>query len=358
MENSLERIGEQVKKVDLSKVSVSLLEAVKEIAVYDTKIRDSSLEYFYLPRLEQIEAVSSMKIEGTQTTMNDIIASDVFPDPKNSEILEVANHNDALLKGARAVALEGFTPQNIKELHKTMLTDIKHKNKEASLGEYKKKDNKIVNNSKTVVYYPPHAEEVEEYMNDLIAFMNSSNYVYHPLINAALIHAQFESIHPFDDGNGRVGRMLIPLYLYKTGVIGGPIFYISEAIEKDKIQYYRNLTNSRSGDMNLWINYFLQKCVDQAKKHITYYQNLEKIHTKVTKVIKDGLNTQRSIDLINALFRYPQLTVNKLSEELRISRTQASRYLQELESLGILYSDDKQRNKSYYFDQYIRLLVQ
>ena len=75
------------------------------------------------------------------------------------------------------MALEGFTPQNIKELHKTMLTDIKHKNKEASLGEYKKKDNKIVNNSKTVVYYPPHAEEVEEYMNDLIAFMNSSNYV-------------------------------------------------------------------------------------------------------------------------------------------------------------------------------------
>ena len=89
------------KKVDLNKISTNLLEAVKQLAVYDTKIKDASIEKFYLPRLEQIEALSSMKIEGTQTTMSDVIASDVFPDPKNSDLTEVNNHNNALLRGAK-----------------------------------------------------------------------------------------------------------------------------------------------------------------------------------------------------------------------------------------------------------------
>jgi len=357
MGERLEMMNEQVQKVDIGKISSNLLEAVKQITVYDTKIHDSSLDQFYLPRLEQIEALSSMKIEGTQTTMNDVIASDVFPDPKNSDLVEVINHNKALLYGMRAVKLEGFSENNIKEFHKMMLTGIKHKNKEISLGEYKKEDNRIVNNAKTTIYIPPHSYEVEEYMNDLIDFMNKEDYTYHPLVNAALMHAQFESIHPFDDGNGRVGRILIPLYLFKTGVISSPVFYISEAIEKDKTQYYRNLTNSRISDMNLWINYFLQKCVGQAKKHIQYFQNLEEMYKSVTKIVKENIASQKSIDLINSLFKYPQLTATKLAEELNISKTQAIRYLRSLEELGVLYTDDRQRNTSFYFGEYLRLLT-
>ena len=253
--------------------------------------------------------------------------------------------------------LEGFSENNIKEFHKMMLTGIKHKNKEISLGEYKKEDNRIVNNAKTTIYIPPHSYEVEEYMNDLIDFMNKEDYTYHPLVNAALMHAQFESIHPFDDGNGRVGRILIPLYLFKTGVISSPVFYISEAIEKDKTQYYRNLTNSRISDMNLWINYFLQKCVGQAKKHIQYFQNLEEMYKSVTKIVKENIASQKSIDLINSLFKYPQLTATKLAEELNISKTQAIRYLRSLEELGVLYTDDRQRNTSFYFGEYLRLLT-
>ena len=119
MKEKLERMTDQVKKVDLDKISFNLLEAVKQLAVYDTKIKDSSIEKFYLPRLEQIEALSSMKIEGTQTTMSDVIASDVFPDSKNSDLLEVYNHNNALLRGARSVKVDGgFTNENIKDLHK------------------------------------------------------------------------------------------------------------------------------------------------------------------------------------------------------------------------------------------------
>ena len=358
MEERLERMADQVKKVDLNKISSNLLEAVKQLAVYDTKIKDSSIEKFYLPRLEQIEALSSMKIEGTQTTMSDVIASDVFPDPKNSDLLEVNNHNTALVRGARSVKVDGgFTNENIKDLHVTMLTGIRHKNKNITLGEYKSGDNRIVSETKTVIYYPPHSYEVSDYMNDLIAFMNSTDYVYHPLVNAALLHAQFESIHPFDDGNGRVGRILIPLYLYKTEVISAPMFYVSEAIEKDKIQYYRNLTNSRTSDMNLWINYFLQKCIDQAKKHIKYFQDLEAIHKKVSTLIKENIPSQKNMELIDTLFNYPQLTAKKLSEEMKVSTTQALRYLKALEGLGILYPDQKIRNTSYYFEAYLKLLV-
>ena len=358
MEAKLEEMRGQVKKVDLNKISTNLLEAVKQLAVYDTKIKDASIEKFYLPRLEQIEALSSMKIEGTQTTMSDVIASDVFPDPKNSDLTEVNNHNNALLRGARSIKIDGgFTNENIKELHKTMLTGIRHKNKNINLGEYKTEDNRIVSETKTVIYYPPHSYEVQEYMDDLIAFMNSDDYVYHPLVNAALLHAQFESIHPFDDGNGRIGRILIPLYLYKTNVIGAPMFYVSEAIEKDKIQYYRNLTNSRSLDMNMWINYFLQKCIDQAMKHIKYFQDLETIHKEVSKLVKENIRSSKNIELIDTLFNFPQLTVTKMAEEMNVSKGQAIRYLKMLENLGILYADQKKRNTSYYFEAYLKLLV-
>lgn len=359
MEARLERMSDQVKKVDIQKISAHLLEAVRLLAVYDTKIKDSKIKKFYLPRLEQIEAISSMKIEGTQTTMSDVIASDVFPDPKNSDLTEVFNHNIAVVKGSRAIQIDGgFTDQNIKDLHKTMLTGIKHRNKNSILGEYKSEDNKIVSETKTVIYYPPHYYEVQGYMDDLITFMNSAEYVYHPLVNAALLHSQFESIHPFDDGNGRIGRMLIPLYLFKTKVINTPMFYISEAIEKDKIQYYRNLTNSRTSDMNLWINYFLRKCIDQSNKHIKYFQDLEVIHHNVSELIKNNVPSQKNMELIDALFAYPQLTAKKLSDVLTVSRAQAIRYLRTLESLGILYPDEKIRNTSYYFEAYLRLLTE
>ena len=152
--------------------------------------------------------------------MNDVIADLVIPDEKNLDLVEIKNHKIALIKGAKAIEYDGFTDEIIKMIHKTLLTNVRKKNAGVSLGEYKKENNFIVNSVGTKVFIPPEFTETEEYMKDLIDFMNDTDYKdLHPLIRAAVMHAQFESIHPFGDGNGRVGRMLITLFLYLISFI-------------------------------------------------------------------------------------------------------------------------------------------
>ena len=109
--------------------------------------------------------------------------------------------------------------------------------------------------------------------------------------------------------------------------------------------------------MNMWINYFLQKCIDQAMKHIKYFQDLETIHKEVSKLVKENIRSSKNIELIDTLFNFPQLTVTKMAEEMNVSKGQAIRYLKMLENLGILYADQKKRNTSYYFEAYLKLLV-
>ncbi|NJE44658.1 Fic family protein [Massilimicrobiota sp. SW1139] len=358
MGEKLLKISDQLTRIDINKFLNELTEAVKYLAIYETKVRDCRTEDgLFLPAMQRIEALSSLKIEGTQTTMNDVIADLVIPDEKNLDLLEIKNHQIALVNGAKAIKFEGFTDEIIKMIHKTLLTNVRKKNAGVSLGEYKTENNFIVNSVGTKVFIPPEFTETEEYMNDLIDFMNDTDYKgIHPLIRAAVMHAQFESIHPFGDGNGRVGRMLITLYLYYHKIVELPLFYISEALQQDKMLYYRKLTESREGDYNEWIKYFLSKCVDQAKMHIKYIDSINSLYIqtddKVSKIIKGCTK-----EITKALFHYPQINVKTLSSELGISTQQANRYLKALVNEKILFPDDKKRNTSYFFGNLIDLII-
>lgn len=358
MEEQLLKISDQLKKIEINKFLNELTEAVKYLAIYETKVKDCRTEDgLFLPALQRMEALSSLKIEGTQTTMNDVIADLVIPDEKNLDLVEIKNHKIALIKGAKAIEYDGFTDEIIKMIHKTLLTNVRKKNAGVSLGEYKKENNFIVNSVGTKVFIPPEFTETEEYMKDLIDFMNDTDYKdLHPLIRAAVMHAQFESIHPFGDGNGRVGRMLITLFLYYHKVVKLPLFYISEALQKDKVSYYRNLTESREGDYNEWIKYFLSKCVDQAQMHIEYIDSINSLYIqteeKVSKIIKGCTK-----EVIKTLFHYPQINVKTLSLEVGISAQQANRYLKALVNEKILFPNDKKRNTSYFFVELIDLII-
>ena len=192
-------------------------------------------------------------------------------------------------------------------------------------------------------------------MNDLLDFIiNDSNY--NDLVKAALFHSQFESIHPFDDGNGRVGRILIPIYLFYKEKINAPLFYISEAFNEDKVRYYKMLTESRTGDINLWIKYFLDKCSKQANKHIDFVNNVNALYDKTIDSVQKNLNTSMVNKIVDAIFEFPQISAKKLSEKIGVSMTQSIRYLNTLVESKILETDEQKRNKSYYLYELIELL--
>lgn len=353
----LKKISE-LETLSIVNFSNELIDAVSKLSIYETKIKDMRLDgYIYLPKLEMIEALSSIQIEGTRTTMEEVISSELVPETKNPDINEVWNHKDALSKGSKIIKIEGFSEENIKFLHKTIMAGIKNKNKNILVGEYKQKNNCIRNSTGTIIYETPSAEDTKLYMDELIDFMNNNQIIYHPLVNAAIMHAQFESIHPFEDGNGRLGRLLIPIFLYSKNVIDAPLFYISEAIGKDKYRYYQTLQETRNGDYNEWIRYFLEKCSIQAQKHIDYLDKIDRLYDKMEKIIEDNFNSGKNIELLKSLFRYPIITSKKLSETISVTIVQANRILKDLENLKILYNDGKKRNTSYYFGELLSYIV-
>ena len=185
--------------------------------------------------------------------------------------------------------------------------------------------------------------------------MNNTEDTINPLIKVAMIHSQFESIHPFSDGNGRIGRVLVSLYLYKAGVINFPFFYISEAINTDKPVYYRMLTSSRTSSLDEWIKYFLNKISVQTTKHIGYIDALNNLYKKTKNIVKDCINSPKYGEIMECLFTRPVLKAATLEDQLSVSHGQAIRYLNALESNHVLSSDDRKRGKTFFFAELIDL---
>ncbi len=333
-----------------------LFEASKQLGVLEAKISSYQFNSILIPMLRKKEAISSMYIEGTQTTINKAFEDDILPAKKpNKESIELKNHTKALVFGAEYLMGEKFSHSFIKRLHEILMQDIISPKYADTLGLYKKEDNKIVNSFGTTVFTPPPFEQTERYMGELIEFMNSATDNINPLIKVAIIHAQFESIHPFSDGNGRVGRLLISLYLYKAKVINFPFFYISEAISQDKAVYYNQLTSSRSDNYDEWIKYFLKKCTIQAKIHTQYIDSLNELYDETKRRLQECISSPKYDKILECLFTQPILNSSYLSTELNISIGQTNRYLSSLVEKGILQSDDRKRNKMYLFTELLDL---
>lgn len=333
-----------------------LADASKYLGILEAKISTYKFNSILIPMLHTKEAVSSMYIEGTQTTLPDVLENEVNPKAENEKIAaEISNHTRALTYGADYLRVEVFSHAFIQKIHGLMMDGLLPKEYASTLGKYKKCDNRIVNSVGTVIFTPPPASETKKYMDELITFMNDTDDGIHPLVKAALIHSQFESIHPFSDGNGRVGRILVSLYLFKSKVINFPFFYISEAISQDKSVYYNMLTNSRTSNYNEWIRYFLRKIVLQTKKHIGYIDDLDNLYTKTKKTVQNSINSPKFDDIITHLFTHPVLNGETLADALSVSHGQAIRYLNVLESEHVLLGNDKKRNRTFFFAELLDL---
>ncbi len=352
----LKYIKDRMKDFSVSYFVNDLAEAAKYLGMLEAKVSTYKFNSILVPMLHKKEAVSSMYIEGTQTTITDVLENEIQPKMQNEKIsIEVNNHTRALMYGAEYLRIEHFTHSFIQKIHALMMQGLVAKEAENSIGKYKKADNRIVNSLGKVVFVPPAHTETKRYMDELISFMNNSRDNIHPLIKAAIIHSQFESIHPFSDGNGRVGRILVSLYLLKSKIINFPFFYISEAISQDKSVYYNMLTNSRIESYDGWIKYFLTKIVIQTKKHIGYIDSLDQLYTKTKETVRKNINSPKFDAIIEYLFTHPVLNASGLSDALSVSRGQAVRYLNILEDEHILLGNDKKRGRIFFFAELIDL---
>lgn len=352
----LQYIKERINDYNANTFINELFEASKYLGILEEKINSYQFGSILIPLLHKKEAISSMYIEGTQTTISNIFEDEISAQPHSvKESVEANNHIKAIIFGSDYLRNNSFSHSFIRKLHEMLMTDIVSSQKRISIGKYKTVDNKIVNSMGSVVFLPPSHTETKKYMDELISFMNDMNDGINPLIKIAIIHSQFESIHPFEDGNGRVGRLLISLYLYKARIINFPFFYMSEAISQDKFVYYNKLTESRENSYDEWIKFFLKKCVVQSRNLISYIDSLNELYEKTKVALKNTLNSPKFEQITECLFTQPILTSTYLAEKLDVTIGQAKRYLDILEKIHVLQGNDKKRNKAYYFIELLDL---
>ncbi len=346
----LEFIKDRLDDYNANSFIMDMATASKNLGILEAKINAYQFNSILVPMLHKKEAISSMYIEGTQTTISDVFESEMSSKNQDDKVMiEVHNHTRTLVFGSEHLRVENFTHSFIQKIHALMMDKILSPENEKDRGKYKSSDNRIVNSVGTVVYIPPTHSETKKYMDELISYMNDTMDDIHPLIKAAIIHSQFESIHPFSDGNGRVGRVLVSLYLFKAKVINFPFFYISEAISADKSVYYNMLTDTRKNNYDEWIKYFLKKITAQTTKLIGYIDSLNNLYIKTKAVVQKSINSPKFDAIIECLFTHPVLNADYLADKLSVSHGQAVRYLNILERERVLHGNDRKRGRLFFF---------
>jgi len=215
------------------------------------------------------EANTSSKIEGTKTEMDDVLVSKEQIDPeKRDDWQEVRNYVDAMNYSIKELDNLPLSNRLIKKVHEILLDSVRGESKLP--GEFRQSQNWIGGSSLASAYFiPPHHNNVPELMSDLEMFMHNEDISVPHLIKIAIVHYQFETIHPFLDGNGRIGRLLVPLYLVSNGLLKKPSLYLSDFIEKNKSSYYEALTRVRTTDDIIhWLKFFLEAVISTCRETI------------------------------------------------------------------------------------------
>jgi Fic family protein len=281
------------------------------------------------------EAKDSSEIENIITTYDEIYRSDISDSFINSDIKEVQNYKDALYLGFDIIKTKKFlTINHIKEIQSTL---------EKNDAGFRKQSGTVLKNPTTgeIKLIPAqNPKDIEELMTNLVDYINDSSLEdFDSLVKMAIIHYQFESIHPFYDGNGRTGRIINILYLVLENLLDVPILYLSRYIIKNKADYYRLLNDVSFNDgLNNWILFILKGIEEISKETIKTIKNIENLMNETKNIIVEQKPKIYSKDLLEALFYHPYTKGVFIEEQLNISRPTATNYLNELEKLGILSS--------------------
>ena len=326
----------------------------------DVKMSSDLIKPLLLTSFTLKEAVESTRIEGTQTTISEVYEAHILTgnhDSGTNDTREVINYLEALERGKIMVERDGFiVGRTLKELHRLLLMG-NVRGKDRSPGNFRTVNNWIGPENAPIekaTYIPPSHNEIAEYIKNLEIYINEGDKEFNKLpsiVRAAIIHAQFESIHPFLDGNGRVGRMLIPLYFQLKGDKSLSNLFVSSQLEKSKYQYYALLNGTRKVEPEwvAWIEYFLQSTMQSIEETSSKYD-------KVTELYKQHSESDDAsyMKVLDVLFSHPILTVRIASNETGLSYPTVRRVLNQMVDRRIIFKDDKERNSKYFFYDLLR----
>ena len=304
------------------------------------------------------EATQSSKIEGTRTNVEDVFLNkNEISEEKRDDWEEVQNYINAMNEAVKLLHSLPFSSRLIKQTHKILLQGVRGKQKLP--GEYRSSQNWIGGASiDDAVFIPPSHIDINELMSDLEKFANDELNPLPDLIKIAIIHYQFETIHPFLDGNGRVGRLLITLYLVDKGILKQPILYLSDFFERNRVLYYDNLMRARThNDINQWLKFFLTGVIEIAKKGVETFNAIMQLQKNLDLKLKTlGIRSVEAQKIIDFLYTNPILDASMVEKIINKSKATHYKLIADLERLEIIKEiSGAQRNKFYVFKDYLEL---
>lgn len=307
------------------------------------------------------EATTSSRIEGTRTGVDEALLSVNEIDPeKRDDWEEVQNYIHSLNYSIEKLKELPLSTRLLKEAHKILLEGVRGESKMP--GEYRTSQNWIGGATlKDAVFIPPHHTEVSELMKDLENFIHNDKIEVPHLIRIAIAHYQFETVHPFLDGNGRLGRLMITLYLVSVGLLDKPTLYLSDFFEKNKALYYDNLSFVRtSNNLIQWIKFFLVAIIETSGKGIKTFREILKLKEKVEgeKLLSLGKRIHNAKKLSNFLYSKPIINVKEVENLLQLTTKPANKMIKDFEDLGILKEiTGYRRNRLFLFEEYYKLFA-
>jgi len=345
--------------------SLDNMELIQLLGQADRELGRLDMYSEYIPNIDLFiqmhvlkEATQSSKIEGTQTNIEDALLEkeDVAPD-KRDDWEEVQNYIAAMNEAIEKLKKLPFSARLIRDAHKILLKGVRGKNKLP--GEFRKSQNWIGGATvRDAVFVPPVHTSVGELMTDLEKFVHDETRHLPELLKIALVHYQFETIHPFLDGNGRVGRLLITLYLVSKGILKRPVLYLSDYFERNRSHYYDNLMRVREkDDLMQWFKFFLVGVIETAKNSIATFDAILKLQKDVEKRIgKLGSRAANAHKVIHYLYQRPLVDAARVAEITGLSAASAYKLIEELERIGILKEvTGGKRGRRYVFSEYLPL---
>ena len=313
---------------------------------------------FFISMYVLKEATTSSRIEGTKTNMEEALVKeeDVNPEKRN-DWDEVQNYIKAINTSINELETLPMSSRLIKKTHKILLSGVRGKYK--TPGDFRTSQNWIGTTLEEAIFVPPYHSEIVELMSDLEKFINDEDCQLPHLIKIAIIHYQFETIHPFLDGNGRLGRLLITLYLVSNDILKKPSLYLSDFFEKNKSHYYDNLTTTRlTSDLIQWVKFFLVGVIETSKESIQVFKDVIALKTDIEtkRFPKLGNKIEKAQQLMKPLFQNPIIDLKQVSKILKVSPSTASRLVKNFVELNILVElTGYNRNRKYMFKEYFKI---
>ena len=306
------------------------------------------------------EAQTSSRIEGTQTGMDEaLMTEDQIQPEKRDDWREVRNYVDAVNGAIAELQTLPLSNRLLRKTHEILMRGVRGENKQP--GEFRISQNWIGGSSlMDAVFIPPHPDGVPALMSDLEKFWHDESITVPHLIRLAISHYQFETIHPFLDGNGRIGRLLVPLYLVSNGLLAKPSLYLSDFFERNRASYYDALMRVRvSNDMIHWVRFFLQGVAETATKGRNVFKEILALRTDAEhKLLSLGKRAPNAKQALNLLYRRPMLSATALEHGLGVSHPTANALLRDFIRLGILREiTGAARHRLYVFETYLELFT-